>query len=147
MSVHPLAEEYQWADIVRTNLNTIDENQIGADKRDELLTIADNTFNQPLSEYDYISFDDLWSDNFDAELQPLKSIVCDIFADAKEGDKVPLGVFYKGSTAFTITEYADGSKALTQYDIDPTAQQVQAINANDEAFHNDYIVVSRQEAK
>ena len=32
----------------RTNLNTIDENQIGADKRDELLTIADNTFNQPL---------------------------------------------------------------------------------------------------
>ena len=84
--------------------------------RPSLIETIATEFDTDLSEYQYISFDDLWSGNFDESLSPLQSIVGGLFVKAKTGDKLPLGVFYDNNIAYTLTEYADGSKALIKYE-------------------------------
>ena len=83
--------------------------------RTDIIETAAAEFDTDLSSFAYISNSDLWVGNFEESLTPLQSIVGGLFVKAKTGDKLPLGVFYDDDTAYTLTEYADGTKALIKY--------------------------------
>lgn len=107
----------------------------------ETLSAISTEFSVDLSDFNYVAFGDLWCEDIDENLSPLKSIVTDIFATSTKGDHLPQGVFYLDTLAYTLRETADGTQRLTQYDIAPiTSRAVEDYDITGN-FHSDYVVL------
>lgn len=109
-----LAEESQNASVRESN------DWMGEEKGDVMRDLIQTVFDKDLHGYAYISEGELWdigSGEVPLEWNALIDLARDIFVDAQEGEKLPLGYLYRGNTAYTVVEQPDGSLQLTEYQL------------------------------
>lgn len=146
------------ATVFNVTNESMQESQLGnkPEHEDKMRNRILDSFDVNLTEYEYVSFAELWrteQEDLSLELRPLKSILMDAFAAAQAGDHLPSGILYKGSDAYTVQEKADGTLQLIRYCVDTNSTLARSnVNAdllNDEAlfpngysiFLNDYSIV------
>lgn len=132
------AEESQNASVKASN------DWLGEGKGDVMRDVIQTVFGKDLRAYMYISEGELWdigSGEVPPEWKALIDLARDIFVDAQEGEKLPLGYLYRGNTAYTVVEQPDGSLQLTEYQLHSPATAQAAADADligelDETLYN-----------
>ena len=100
------------------------DNWIGYGQGNEMVGVIQSVFGYDLSNYAYLSHGELWDKGrgeVEPEFKALFGLVTDLFVNAQEGEKLPLGYLYRGNTVYTVVEQADGSLNLTRYQLNPSA--------------------------
>ena len=88
----------------------------GNGKGDKMAAVIQTMFGHDLSDYQYISFSELWeTEDLSGDLEKIKEILMDRYIGIKVGEFIPMGFLYKDSTAYTVVEQSDGSVVLSEY--------------------------------
>lgn len=117
----------------------------GIGKKAAMTSVIDNTFGYNLSDFNYVSYAELWTDEaIPEEHEWLQCILRDIFVEIEEGQFMPMGFLYKDDTAYTVVEQPDGTLSLTQYSLLPETNAVTAQGNESSSNIPEYQVVDTQ---
>lgn len=98
---------------------------LGENKRNNMISVMQSAFGIDLTEYQFVSFGDLWDNAAETTYPALRAIAIDRYVEVEQGQRLPLGFLYQGTTAYTVVEQPNGSLEMIKYELLRT-DQVQA---------------------
>lgn len=98
---------------------------LGENKGNNMISVMQNAFGIDLTEYQFVSFGDLWDNAAETTYPALRAIAIDRYVEVEQGQRLPLGFLYQGTTAYTVVEQPNGSLEMIKYELLGT-DQVQA---------------------
>ena len=98
---------------------------LGENKGNNMTSVIKNAFDLDLTGYQFVSFGDLWDNAAETTYPALRAIAIDRYVEVEQGQRLPLGFLYQGTTAYTVVEQPNGSLEMIKYELLGT-DQVQA---------------------
>lgn len=94
-----------------------ESNGLGVGKGDKMAAVIQTMFGYDLSDYQYISFREMWdAESLPSDQEKIKEILMDRhYIGIKVGEFIPMGFLYKDNLAYTVVEQPDGSVVLSEY--------------------------------
>lgn len=107
------------------DLSTEAKMTLGENKGNNMISVMQNAFGIDLTEYQFVSFGDLWDNAAETTYPALRAIAIDRYVEVEQGQRLPLGFLYQGTAAYTVVEQPNGSLEMIKYELLGT-DQVQA---------------------
>lgn len=93
-------------------------NGLGFGKGDKMAAVIQTMFGYDLSDYQYISFSEMWdAESLPSDQEKIKEILMDCYTGIGAGEFIPMGFLYKDNLAYTVVEQPDGSVILSEYEL------------------------------
>ena len=104
------------------DLSTEAKMTLGENKGNNMISVMQNAFGIDLTEYQFVSFGDLWDNAAETTYPALRAIAIDRYVEVEQGQRLPLGFLYQGTTAYTVVEQPNGSLEMIKYELLGTDQ-------------------------